>query len=288
MSAGDARMTDGRRGFLASRELWLRIASAAVLVPVAVAAAVSGGPAFAVLVGLVGAVTAVEWASVTGADGGRRFDAATLVVAAAVFVAALWATLGDPAVAFALVAAAAVLAAAIGSRPAGRPLAAAGALYAGVPSVVLVALRDGPAGLWVVLFVFVVVWVTDIAAYVGGRSIGGPKLWPAVSPKKTWSGSLSGLAGGVLAGLAVAAAADVPLSTATAVLAAGLSIVSQAGDLAESALKRHFGRKDSGRLIPGHGGVMDRVDGLLAAVVLAGLAALTDIAAPASLLGGAP
>jgi phosphatidate cytidylyltransferase len=127
-------------------------------------------------------------------------------------------------------------------------------------------LRDADhAGLVAILFLFAVVWATDIAAFFVGRSLGGPKLAPAISPGKTQSGALGGAAGGVLAGVALAAFADLDNLPLMALLAFLLSVVSQIGDLFESWVKRRHGVKDSGNLIPGHGGVMDRVDGLVAA-----------------------
>ena len=131
-------------------------------------------------------------------------------------------------------------------------------------------------GIVAVLWMFAVVWTTDIAAYFTGRRLGGPKLWPSVSPKKTWSGFGGGLLAGTLAGIAVPAAAQrwgwtPPLGLwAIAILSALASVLSQLGDLGESALKRRFGVKDSGRLIPGHGGVMDRLDGFWAVALLTG------------------
>jgi phosphatidate cytidylyltransferase len=122
------------------------------------------------------------------------------------------------------------------------------------------------AGLYATLFLFAVVWTTDIAAFFVGRAIGGPKLAPSISPGKTWSGALGGAAIAILAGTCVASAAGSALGWgALAGLALALTVASQAGDLFESAVKRRFGAKDSSRLIPGHGGVMDRVDGLATA-----------------------
>jgi phosphatidate cytidylyltransferase len=127
------------------------------------------------------------------------------------------------------------------------------------------------------LWMFAVVWTSDVAAYFTGRGLGGPKLWPAVSPKKTWSGFFGGLVGGTLAGLMVVSAATglgwLPVAPlwAVALASALASVASQAGDLGESALKRRFGVKDSGQLIPGHGGAMDRLDGFWAVAVLAAL-----------------
>jgi phosphatidate cytidylyltransferase len=146
----------------------------------------------------------------------------------------------------------------------------AGLTYAGVLLFGPVILRGDPSlGFVAMLFLFAVVWATDVAAYFAGRAIGGPKLWPAVSPKKTWSGALGGTVGGVVAGLAVVKLAGVALAPHLVVVALVLSAVSQAGDLLESSIKRHFGAKDASQLIPGHGGLMDRLDGFLTAVAAA-------------------
>lgn len=133
---------------------------------------------------------------------------------------------------------------------------------------------DDLVGLIDVLFLLVVVWASDIGAYIAGRLVGGPKLAPSISPGKTWSGAVGGTLAAMLVGLAVARwAAPGPASHALLV-AAGLSVASQLGDLLESACKRHFGVKDSSRLIPGHGGVFDRLDGVLGAAPVAVVLAL--------------
>ncbi|RWK56921.1 phosphatidate cytidylyltransferase [Mesorhizobium sp.] len=143
---------------------------------------------------------------------------------------------------------------------------ASGLAYAAIAGLSLALLRDGDRpGLVAILFLFAVVWATDIAAYFVGRAVGGPKLAPSISPGKTQSGALGGAVGGVVAGLLLAAAAGAGNLAVLGVVALVLSIVSQAGDLFESWVKRRHNRKDSGTLIPGHGGVMDRVDGLVAA-----------------------
>jgi phosphatidate cytidylyltransferase len=148
----------------------------------------------------------------------------------------------------------------------GSRWAAGGVLYAAVLGVSLMAIRVDPInGVAAVFFVFAVVWGSDIGAYAAGRTLGGPKLWPRVSPKKTWSGFVGGTVTGVAAGLAVVLVAGHDIAAATVIVAVVLSLLSAAGDLFESAVKRRFGVKDSGNLIPGHGGVMDRVDGLLVA-----------------------
>jgi phosphatidate cytidylyltransferase len=150
---------------------------------------------------------------------------------------------------------------------------ASGVLYIGLAGIALIELRhDGEAGRANVLFLFLVVWASDIGAYMAGRSLGGPKLWPAVSPNKTWSGAAGGLLAAVLIGLGAAIAFTPGANiAAAAVVAALLGVASQAGDLLESAIKRHFHVKDSSHLIPGHGGLLDRLDGVLAAAPVAAL-----------------
>jgi phosphatidate cytidylyltransferase len=150
----------------------------------------------------------------------------------------------------------------------------AGVVYAGAAAFCPMVLRADPDfGLVAIFFLFAVVWMTDIAAYFVGRIFGGPKLWPAVSPNKTWSGALGGLAGAVLAAFVVASFAALS-HRAAIVLAALLSVASQTGDLFESHLKRRFGAKDASHIIPGHGGVMDRLDGFIFAATLATLIGL--------------
>jgi phosphatidate cytidylyltransferase len=162
------------------------------------------------------------------------------------------------------------------ASPATRAL---GIPYIGLGAVALLWLRaDGGAGRANVLFLVLVVWASDIGAYGVGRLVGGPRMAPAISPGKTWSGAAGGLfaamAVGWLAGAALARGrADAPDTVALAV-AAALGLAAQAGDLLESGIKRHFGVKDSGTLIPGHGGLFDRMDGMLAAAPVAALVAL--------------
>ena len=146
----------------------------------------------------------------------------------------------------------------------------AGLAYASVLLLAPVILRRDPSfGFIAILFLFAVVWGTDIAAYFAERAIGGAKLWPAVSPNKTWSGAIGGALAGLAAGLAVVKSAGLDVAPSLVLVALGLSVASQAGDLIESALKRHFGAKDASQLIPGHGGLMDRLDGFLTAVLAA-------------------
>jgi phosphatidate cytidylyltransferase len=151
----------------------------------------------------------------------------------------------------------------------------AGLVYAGVILLAPVIVRRDPAlGFTAIIFLFAVVWATDVFAYFVGRALGGPKLAPTISPKKTWTGALGGTLGAFIAGLLVVKLAGVPLTAALAVLTLALSIVSQAGDLLESAIKRRFDAKDSSHLLPGHGGLMDRLDGFLAAALAAAMVGL--------------
>jgi phosphatidate cytidylyltransferase len=145
-----------------------------------------------------------------------------------------------------------------------------GILYVGLPCLCLVALRhDSVYGAYAVLWLFLVVWAADITAYFAGRLIGGPKLAPRISPKKTWAGLVGAIAGSVIAATLFSGFTGLPMAGTLIVLAGLMAVVEQAGDLFESALKRAHNVKDSGQLIPGHGGVIDRVDGLIAAVFVA-------------------
>ncbi|MBB5701812.1 phosphatidate cytidylyltransferase [Ochrobactrum daejeonense] len=151
----------------------------------------------------------------------------------------------------------------------GRGWPATGLFYAGFSAISLSLLRgDEPFGFTAIIFLFAVVWATDIAAYFNGRALGGPKLAPRFSPNKTWSGAIGGAVAAVAGGILVASLVAAPGNWVVPLLALLLSVISQIGDLAESWVKRQFGAKDSGRLLPGHGGVLDRVDGLVAAAAL--------------------
>lgn len=164
-----------------------------------------------------------------------------------------------------------------------RLWAGAGVVYAGALIVSVLTIRpalaaslERPFDLRTIVWLFAVVWGTDVMAYFGGRLIGGPKVWPAVSPGKTWSGTLVGIVCGALAGVAVAMIGPLMPISPWPVLAVGLiaAAAAQAGDFLESGVKRRFGVKDSSHLIPGHGGIMDRLDGFVAAAVLVVLVAL--------------
>jgi phosphatidate cytidylyltransferase len=152
---------------------------------------------------------------------------------------------------------------------------AAGIAYAAVLLFAPLILRRDPAlGFAAMAFLFAVVWVTDIAAYFAGRAIGGPKLLASVSPKKTWSGAIGGTLGGIAAGVLTVKLLGLSVAPALVLVACFLSVVAQVGDLLESAIKRHFGAKDAGSIIPGHGGLMDRLDGFLTAAAAAAMVGL--------------
>jgi phosphatidate cytidylyltransferase len=145
----------------------------------------------------------------------------------------------------------------------------AGAVYSIAFLAAMVSLRDSPLGQGAILWLFGMIWATDSAAYFGGRAIGGPKLWPAISPGKTWSGAIVGTVAGIAAGLVVLRLLGIALHPMHAVLGFVIVVAAQLGDLLESAIKRRFKVKDASQLIPGHGGVMDRCDSLVAASVVA-------------------
>lgn len=257
-------------------DLKRRTLSALVLVPLVLGLTFFGSWPFAVLWVLAGLAILYEWAAMARL-GNRRVWLAlgTLCVAGAAGLLQV----SSPAYALSVIllgAAAAALAV-----PSKSVWSLSGVLVAAAAALPIIALRgEGHLGLLAVLFIYAVVWATDIFAYFVGRAVGGPKLWPRVSPNKTWSGALGGAAAGVVAGAAVAAAGGVVHLWPVGGVALVLSVVSQGGDLAESAVKRRCGVKDASRLIPGHGGILDRLDGFaaasLAALLLAVLHGGTD------------
>jgi len=249
-----------------SRNLAMRIAAAAVLIPLAIAIAYAGGWLWTALVTLAASGLFVEWLAIVGLAGATRV---TVPGVAALAVAGLCFAIGR--LDAALIVLGVGFVAVVSIAPERRNWAAAGFLYAAAAEIASVLVRLDPAkGFAALMFVLLIVWVTDSGGYFAGRGIGGPKLWPRVSPKKTWAGA----AGGFAASLAVAAgfaALDLGRIGPLLVISAALSVVSQLGDLFESAVKRRFGVKDSSHIIPGHGGLMDRLDGFVAAVVVAAL-----------------
>ncbi len=239
-----------------------RIISALIMIPLAVADVLLGGWWFAGAVLIIAAMMLYEWFSVTGAKALWAATAALIAIWVAI------AAHGSVALSIYLLIMGSIGSAFICLVRGGEEVAkwvAIGLTYITVPMVALIWLIETPNGSWVILWLFVVVWVTDVAAYAAGRLIGGPKLAPAISPGKTWAGALGGLIVAVVAAFFATPYMLTMHSLDAVVLAAAISVVAQCGDLAESWVKRRFHKKDSGTLIPGHGGVMDRVDGLVAA-----------------------
>jgi len=244
--------------------LWKRAASAAVLVPLTIGAVHAGGAVFAALVAFLGILMIFEWARMV--EDGREFSqcfAALGLGGAAAFVAA---AAGHYPAAYAIAGIAGLAAAERTRLGARRPLwAAFGAAYVIAPSVALIWLRNETQnGAPLVLMLFLIVWAADTGGYIAGRLVGGPKLSPAISPAKTWAGAAGGLVLGGLAGMAAAqwvwGEGDL---LRYALIGGSLGVASILGDMAESAFKRVFGVKDSSGFIPGHGGALDRLDGMI-------------------------
>jgi len=249
-----------------SRNLMLRVIAALVLAPVAIAIAWLGGWLWTTLVTLAAIGLYVEWLMIVGMARETR-----VVTSGAVALGISGLCLAAGRIDASVLALALGLAAVALLSPQRRSWIATGFCYAAAAQIASVLVRlDQTNGFVALILVLLVVWVTDIGGYFAGRGIGGPKLWPRVSPKKTWAGAV----GGFVASLVVAAGfAAFGLGKTGPLLLLGvvLSIASQLGDLFESAVKRRFGVKDSSHIIPGHGGLMDRLDGFVAAVVVAAI-----------------
>jgi phosphatidate cytidylyltransferase len=258
--------------------LGTRAVSAVVLAPAALWVLLAPGSLGAglrlALISVVVALLSIEWAMMSARQSPTRI---ALAVCAAVLAALFTADFGHYRVMWLVLVlcagAAALIARGIAARPAD---AAFGALYIGAPCLALLWLRaDEPHGEYWTALVLAVAWAADIAAFLVGSALKGPKLWPQFSPNKTWSGFFGGLIAASLAALAVARFLPIGLDAPRAAalgLFAGLATM--AGDLWESMLKRRFGVKDSGDLIPGHGGLLDRVDGLMFAFLAVAAARL--------------
>jgi phosphatidate cytidylyltransferase len=270
MNAGPATTGKGAaRAASMLGDLAPRLVSGVVMIAAALGALVAGGFVF-VAFWLVAAVAVHwEWQRMTGGPHEQiRMAGGGAIIALVAGLAALGAR--DAALVMLIGGALATLLLVQGPT---RIWNAAGILYAGALVLAVVVLRLSIFnGLEAILWLFAIVWGTDVMAYFGGRLIGGPKLWPRVSPSKTWAGFLTGVTSGSLLGVAVLWAVGAPLSPGPIILlglAAGA--IAQGGDLFESSLKRRCGRKDSSNLIPGHGGAMDRLDGFIAAAVFAAI-----------------
>ncbi len=249
-----------------SRNLIRRVIAAVVLAPVAIAIAYAGGWLWTTLVTLAAIGLYVEWLMIVGAARETR-----VVTSGAVALAISGLCLALGRIDASLLALALGLAAVALLSSERRTWIATGFGYAAAAQIASVLVRlDQVWGFVALILVLLVVWVTDIGGYFAGRGIGGPKLWPRVSPKKTWAGAVGGFAASLVIAAGFAAF-GLGKTGPLLLLGAVLSIASQLGDLFESAVKRRFGVKDSSHFIPGHGGLMDRLDGFVAAVVLAAI-----------------
>lgn len=266
--APDTQVTpDSAKG---SSNLYMRVVAALVLAPLTIAIAWIGGWIWTCVVIAAAALLYFEWLMIVGLSNNRLAVAAGL---AALALSGICLMMRRADIALAVVGVGVLLAAALVQGK--RGWVASGLVYAAAALIATILVRrDADFGFIGLMFVLLVVWVTDIGGYFAGRGIGGPKLWPRVSPKKTWAGAIGGLvlALVIAAGFALLGFGRmVPLL----LLGAALSVVSQLGDLFESAVKRRFDVKDSSHIIPGHGGLLDRLDGFVAAIVVAALIGFT-------------
>ena len=260
---------DLKKSFM-SKEVVVRLISALVLGAVTLFLAYFSWASFLGLCALIGVWMSVEWGKLTNNDTPLQLaiQIGTITIALLAFV------LKEPPLFFASLIGGAFLAAWAAHYWWRSKWALLGLVYVGAPVLSFLYLRDDPLyGFYAVLFILLVVWGSDTAAYFAGRHFGGKKLAPTISPGKTWSGSI----GGLFAGLIIGALYAISINAEPVILGLiglVLSALSQVGDLTESSIKRHFGVKDSGTLIPGHGGILDRLDAVVFAVVGAALIAM--------------
>ena len=249
-----------------SSNLVLRVIAASVLAPLTIGIAWLGGWPWLWLVTAAAALMFYEWLMIVGASDNRGLIVAGIAPLA---IAGPFLAVGRLDLVLLIVAVGLILLAVFGGARRGWILS--GLAYASAALIASILVRfDANFGFVALMFVLLVVWVTDIGGYFAGRGIGGPKLWPRVSPKKTWAGAIGGLVFSLVVAALFALFGFGTLLSLLA-LATVLSVVSQLGDLFESAVKRRFGVKDSSQIIPGHGGLLDRLDGFVAAIVVAAL-----------------
>ena len=245
-------------------DLPLRLVSALILGTVVLAITWAGGTYFRILMGVAALLIYREWSTITASS-----QTPTSINLGSLFVllGVLAMVFGYDRESMVICGVAAIGLGVLGVVINGKIWVAGGVIYALAPAIALAQIRMEPQGLLLIVLIFVIVWGTDIGAYFAGRSIGGPKLAPAISPKKTWSGFFGGLIAAIAGSLVLLGYSE-SVSIYMPILVVGiLSVASQIGDLFESWIKRRFDVKDSGQLIPGHGGIMDRVDGLIIVAV---------------------
>ncbi len=277
------------------KNLLIRVVTALAMIPPVLAITYLGFPYFNILIAAAIAAMAWEWSCMVG---GGRFGYQGWILGVGLLAAIVVASMGAYIHALLALGLTGVLLIAISEamrltvklpihseetdqvvRAKVALWMASGAFYIGIPCVSLIWIRnDWDNGLLAVIWLLVLVWSADSGAYAAGRLIGGPKMAPRISPNKTWAGLGGCVVAAAIAGVGVAqfAGLDGYMKIEAALISGLVGMVSQGGDLVESAFKRHFGVKDSSHLIPGHGGVLDRVDALLAAVVAAALINLTS------------
>jgi phosphatidate cytidylyltransferase len=249
-----------------SRNLLMRVTAALVLAPIAIAIAYTGGWPWTLLVTLAAIGLYLEWLAIVGAV--RQTRVVALGVAG---LAITGLCLAFGAIDTSLVPMAMGLAGVALFSTERRNWTVTGFGYAAAAQMASVLVRvDQVCGFVALILILLVVWVTDIGGYFAGRGIGGPKLWPRVSPNKTWAGAIGGFAASLVVAVGFARL-ELGKMGPLLLLGAALSMASQLGDLFESGVKRRFGVKDSSQVIPGHGGLLDRLDGFVAAVVLAAI-----------------
>ena len=253
-------------------DIVVRALSALIIAPLAVYVVYLGSPYMDVVVTLLGAGMAWEWARLCG-NGELKLPGYAMISAVGAALAA--GAMREYTIAGWIVAVGAMAAVVLAVRDReGTPFwYAVGVLYTAVPCLGIIWLRADPAeGFKVVLWLLCVVWATDTGAYAAGRMIGGPKMAPSISPNKTWAGLAGGMiSAGLVGGVTAWIVGTVGIGFLTGVSVV-LAVLAQAGDLLESRLKRRFGVKDSSNLIPGHGGLLDRLDGVLAAALTVAVA----------------
>lgn len=258
-----------------SRELRLRIISAIVLGALAIFSTWVGGKVFACVVIIAGLLIYYEWSTVTALR--SKSISANGVAWVTLILSFSFLFFNLLAYAFVALLGGAVIAMIVGAKRSVTVLSGVGILYSGLPVIALAELRgEGLFGLFAVVFVLSIVWATDIFAYFCGKAIGGPKLAPSISPGKTWSGAIFGLGAGVGVGLITVMMLRYGGGIFLPIAAIIISISGQVGDLFESWIKRRYGVKDSSQLIPGHGGFMDRLDGVIFAAVIAFVIAILN------------
>jgi len=260
---------------LIGESMRLRIASAVVLAPIALAAVYAGGWSTVALVAVAGVLAANEWDRLSGGPGlpGTTAVIHALIVLAASILAGLELYEAALGVVFVGAVATAIYAALRDRTPVWLAL---GVLYLALPMIALIWLRRDEAGVVVLIWLLLIVWATDIAGIFVGKAVGGPKLWPRISPNKTWSGAVAGVVAAAIVGAITAGLREKATLGIMIPLSVSLSVISQFGDLAESAVKRYYEVKDTGTLIPGHGGILDRIDGLLLVLPAAAVIALLN------------